>query len=225
MNSSAVILLIEDDIDLNTANRRALELKQYTTLTAHNLAQAREHLNNREPDIILLDVMLPDGDGFDFCQEIRGETDAYIIFLTAKSEHESMLHGLGVGGDDYIRKPFHVGEMLARVESSLRRRKIILQSAAHNSTTLVLEMSKLSATLDGEDLDLTQKEFEVLVLLAKNKNKTLSGETIYKQAWRQPLIDDTRALQVIISKLRKKIQNADFDIIAKRGEGYMLTVE
>lgn len=225
MNSNAVILLVEDDIDLNNANRRALELKNYTTLTAHNLAEAREHLNHNEPDVILLDVMLPDGSGFDFCEEIRGKTDAYIIFLTAKSEQESILHGLGVGGDDYMRKPFHVGEMLARVESSIRRRKIILQSPTPDGTALVLEMSKLSASLDGVDLGLTQKEFEVLALLAKNKNKTLSAETIYNQAWRQPLIDDTRALQVVISKLRKKIQNADFDIVAKRGEGYVLTIE
>ena len=112
MTNSGTILLVEDDADLNNANRRALELMRHTVHAALTLAQARAILDTTEPDVILLDVMLPDGDGFAFCREIRERTQAHILFLTAKAEHEDLLNGLAIGGDDYITKPFHVRELL-----------------------------------------------------------------------------------------------------------------
>ena len=224
MNNRPVVLLVENDSDVNPVNSWMLKLKQHTVLIANNLSEARKYLSEDDPDVILLDVMLADGDGFDFCEEIRGQTDAYIIFLTAESEPESILRGLRIGGDGYILKPFHLDEVIARVECCLRRRKIILNSHFQDSATLTLNVHEFKGILDNEDLRLTHKEFEVLALLAKNKNKIISADFIYRHAWHQPMVEDTRAVQVVISKLRKKIENTDFYIDVKRGEGYILAV-
>jgi len=109
METKGIILLVEDNTRLNTANRRVLELSGYTVAAAETVTAAWEHLNRQEPDIILLDVMLPDGDGVDLCREIRKQSKAHIIYLTAKTEYEDLSRGLEAGGDDYIRKPFHPG--------------------------------------------------------------------------------------------------------------------
>ena len=104
MDNKGLVLLVEDNQALNSSNCRALTLRGYNVLTALTLAEARARLAGAEPDIILLDVALPDGDGISFCREIRGETAAHILFLTAKIEHEDMVLGLQYGGDDYITK-------------------------------------------------------------------------------------------------------------------------
>jgi DNA-binding response OmpR family regulator len=218
---SGIILLIEDDTDLNNANRRALEMKQYTVLTAKNLGEAKAHLNSTEPDIILLDVMLPDGNGFSFCEEIRERTRAHILFLTAKSEHIDRMRGLQTGGDDYITKPFHAGELLARVEAAMRRRRIGVPVDRLSKGLLTLDMFSNRATLNGTDLGVSQKEFDVLLLLIQNEEKTLPAEFIYEKVWGQPLKGDKNALQTAISKLRKKTEASGYDILMQRGKGYI----
>jgi DNA-binding response OmpR family regulator len=221
MKHNGTILLVEDDTDLNAANLRALQLRKYNVLTALTLQQAREHLTKISPDIILLDVNLPDGNGFDFCAEIRGTTRAHILFLTAKTEHENMVRGLCEGGDDYITKPFHMEELLARVDSAMRRIGFGTSMETLTKGSLVLELLSARVLLHGESIDVTQKEFSILLLLAQNEGTPVSAESIYEKVWAQPLGGDKNAVQTAISKLRAKLTNSGYDIIMKRKQGYV----
>ena len=221
LENHGVILLVEDDIDLNNANRRALELRRHTVHTAMTLAQARRLLDETEPDIILLDVMLPDGSGFAFCHEIRRRTQAHILFLTAKSEHEDLVRGLATGGDDYITKPFHARELLARVEAAMRRRTIGLPLKTISKGALAMNLISNQAFINGKDLLLSQKEFSLLCLLAQNEGKTLDAQYIYEQVWGQPIGNDKNAVQMAISRLRGKIAPAAYGISVIRGSGYV----
>jgi DNA-binding response OmpR family regulator len=211
---SATVLVVEDNQNLNEVIRRALELKGYLVATAYNLQEASEKLNTAEPDVVLLDVMLPDGDGMDFAAEITANAafDGQIVFLTAKTADEDRYRGLGVG-DDYITKPFAPMELTARVEAALtrldrrRRSKTLLQKGA-----LKLDMLSAQAFLMDKDLLLTQKEFSVLLLLVQNAGMTISASALYEKVWKAPLGDDSQSLRTVVSRLRKKL-----------GEGFVIT--
>ena len=123
MEASGVVLLVEDDEKTNKANRHALEFRRFTVHTATSFAEAHRLLGKLQPDIIMMEVNLPDGDGFDFCKRIYGVTDANIVFLTSKTGNEDMVRGIQAGGDEYINKPYYKDEMIARVEALMRRRK------------------------------------------------------------------------------------------------------
>jgi len=221
MAGKGIILLVEDDIDLNNANRRALELRGYTVYTALTLAGAREQLKKIIPDIILLDVVLPDGDGFDFCLEVRGSTQAHILFLTSKTEQEDMVKGFTTGGDDYIKKPFHPRELMARVEAAMRRREIGVPVKTLTKGPLTLNLVSAQVFLNGRDLLFSQKDFTLLLLFAQNEGKIMSADYIYENAWGQPMVGDSQAVQIAISRLRKKIGPAGYIIPSVRGQGYV----
>ena len=121
--SSGTILLIDSDSNQNISNQRALERKKFAVHTATDYAEARRIIHEAEPDIIVMEAMLPGGDGFTFCKEIRSLTSAYILFLTCKTDSEDTKLGLNSGGDMYITKPFHMPELMARVEAAMCRRR------------------------------------------------------------------------------------------------------
>ena len=222
MDNNGTILLVEDNIELNIANSRALKLRGYTVLTAENLTKASEILRSEEPDIILLDVMLPDGDGIAFCEKIREKTAAHIIFLSAKTKHEDMMCGLKNGGDDYIAKPFHPEELLIRIESAMRRRrmeKAPIQTIKKGMLTL--DILATQAFINEEDLVLTPKEFSLLLLFVQNEEKLISAENVYEKAWNLPLGADRNSLKVTISRLRQKLEPAGYVISSLRGQGYV----
>ena len=222
--SEGVILLVEDEAKLNYANRRALEIQSYTVFTALNLAQARERLESTEPDVILLDVNLPDGSGFDFCTEIRDKTTAHILFLTAHADQEAVLNGLSCGGDDYITKPFHVKELLLRVHAAMRRRQISLAQKTLTKGELTLNLVSDTAFADGKDLLLTQKEFHILRLLMQNEGKPIAADYIFEAVWerRRQKPYNNHALRDRICQLRKKLEAADCSctIASEYGKGY-----
>ena len=219
----ATILLIEDNAGLNDANAQALKLRGYTVLTAENLAEAREKLAQGSPDVILLDVMLPDGSGFDFCKEIRGKTNAYILFLTAKAAHEDMVRGMTGGGDAYITKPYHPEEMLVKVDAAIRRRDA---ERALNKTftlgSLTLDLIAGTAYVDGVDLFLTKKEFSLLLLFAQNESVVLSAEYLLSQVWNQSTLFYEKTLRKHISELRYKLETGkcSHTVTAVYGKGY-----
>lgn len=221
-----LVLLIEDNEELNIANSRALGLRGYEVVAALTLAEAEQKLAQTQPDIILLDVMLPDGDGFAFCEKIRADTRAHILFLTAKTEHEDMVRGLSGGGDDYIAKPFHPAELLARIDAAMRRRKMDKTPAKRmNKGTLSLDVKAAQAFIGGSDLTLTPKEFSLLLLLVEHEGSIVTAHTIYQTLWNAPLGDNKNALQAIISKLRQKIKFAGYGIRTERGKGYSFVAE
>ena len=222
MSNSGLILLVEDNADLNESNSRVLTRRGYEVQSALTLAEARVQLAEIEPDIILLDVELPDGNGIDFCEEIRDKTAAHILFLTSKIEHENMVLGLKFGGDDYITKPFHLDELLVRIDAAMRRRGMDKKPVQRiEKGTLTLDIMATQAFISGEDLALTPKEFSLLLLLVQNEGKVLSADFVYEKTWNQPLNGDKNSLKSIFSRLRPKIEPAGYIIQSLRGQGYV----
>ena len=226
LQNRGTVLLVEDNEKLNELNRRVLEGEGYEVWTALTLAKAREQLLRFVPEVILLDVMLPDGDGVDFCAEIRDLTDAHIIFLTSRNEHEEKLRGLSHGGDDYITKPFMVDELITRVAAAMRRRgmdKNPSQSIAKGR--LRLDTIASQAFLNDADLLLKPKEYSLLHLFVLNENKVLDSEFLYEKVWKAPLNDNTGALRIQISRLRKKLEGSGYTVTFNQGDGYCFQLE
>lgn len=226
MEYNGKILLIEDNYELNNANSRALKLRNYEVVIAETLSEARKQLALQEPDIILLDVMLPDGDGMEFCAEIRRCVGSHIIFLTAKTNHASLIKGLADGGDDYITKPFHPEELLARIDATMRHRSMDKeQTLTLVKGGLIIDIVSARVFFNGSDLSLTPKEFSLLFLLAQNERKLFSAKEVYEAVWKAPLVGDKNSLQAIISKLRYKLENTGYTISSRRRYGYMFQRE
>jgi DNA-binding response OmpR family regulator len=219
MDSKGRILLIEDNEDLNEDNYRALTAIDYEVDQALTLASARERLAAKEPDIILLDIILPDGDGVEFCKEIRGKTSAHIIFLTSKSDKTDAVCGLAAGGDDYVKKPYHPEELFAKVEAVTRRREMNAPQTLTKGN-LTLDINALIAYVNGENILLKPREFTLLLHFAQNEDKYMSAEALYEKAWGQPMAGDGGALKTTVSRLRKKIDGSGYTIDANRGVGY-----
>jgi DNA-binding response OmpR family regulator len=255
--SCDIILIVEDNKDLNEINSRFLELNGYKVYSAYTLSQARELLgltlnsqlstlnsNRITPSVILLDVMLPDGDGIDFCKEIYGMVDSQIIFLTGKTEEENQIKGLSSGGYAYLTKPYPVKVLLGYVEAAIRQKRsaeLRVKSAELNEKTLNSPLSTLNfkiggleldiaaglARFDGADLLLTQKEFALLLLLAQNAGQTVSIKTLYETVWGAPLYDDKQSLWRRVNSLKSKLMRAAgyaVELLTIRGEGYCLNV-
>jgi DNA-binding response OmpR family regulator len=214
------ILLVEDNREILEANKNLLiQCGGYRVRLARNLAETRERLAEAEPDLIVLDIMLPDGNGLDFLEELRRDTDIPVLLLTALGGPGDTAKGLRAGGDDYLTKPYDNDELLARIESLLRR--VSRQSKTLIKGRLMLNVNSGMAFIDGRDLMLSPKEFAVLLFLAQNEGKTVNAENIYQEVWGLPLYNK-QTLKNRISELRKKLEDATSDcyIESVRGEGY-----
>ena len=202
------ILIIEDDKNLNEGISMTLEGPETRIIRAETVAQAKEALKTEPPDLILLDVNLPDGNGFDFCREIRQGSDVPIIFLTANDMELDVVRGLEMGGDDYITKPFSLMILRARVNSVLRRRKG--DGGAEKGENrfcfddLVLDFDQMSFTKGGKPVSLSRTEQKLLKILTVNSGQTLSKETLLMRVWETEFVDD-HALPVTIKRLRDKL--------------------
>ena len=220
--SNALVLIVEDDKRLSHVNCHALKSEGYEVKAAYTLAGARFLLESISPDVILLDVKLPDGSGFDLCREIRENTNAYIIFLTSVTGSSGELEGLTSGGDDYLRKPYGIELLCERVKKGLRHAKPAQQI---QKGSLMIDMVSGQVFLNGNDLPLSPKEFKLLSLFAQSEGEIIDMEYLYEKAWGQPLVGSTGALTTMIYRLRKKIEGSGYDIVAQRGEGYCFETE
>jgi DNA-binding response OmpR family regulator len=213
-----VVLIVEDDERLSQINCRALSSEGYEVKTAFSLKQAHFLIEDGDPDVILLDVKLPDGSGFDFCREIRERSAAHIIFLTSVTEADGELEGLVAGGDDYLRKPYGIDLLRSRVKIALHKERKTPQFIERGPFRLNIISAQV--LVNDEDLLLAQKEFAVLLLLAQNEGKILSAEYIYEKAWGRAITGDKNALQMAVSRLRAKIEPFEYTITTYRGKGY-----
>lgn len=197
----AHILIVEDEQSISDLIAMNLELVGHTSEQAYEGNKARECLRQNIYSLIIMDIMLPEMDGFALMQYVPADTP--VIFLTAMNNLSDRVKGLKLGADDYIVKPFETIELLARIEAVLRRTSRSSSNFSLDNTTVNLESRVV--TVDGVPVELTLREFELLEILIKNKNMALSREKLLKLAWEYDYFGETRTVDVHIQKLRKKL--------------------
>ncbi|MCL2216792.1 MAG: response regulator transcription factor [Defluviitaleaceae bacterium] len=219
------ILLVEDEADIQFANKIFLERRGgYNVRLAMSLAEARQSIAELLPDLIVLDIMLPDGNGLDFLKELRQgmNINMLVLLLTALSETSDELKGLAAGGDDYITKPYDNRLLLARIERMLHRAAQIPDILAIG--TVKMDMPSKRSYVNDKDMNLTSKEFSLLEQFVQHPETVMSAEHLYVKVWGQEMIGDYATLKKTISKLRTKLSelDAEYTIIAQKGRGYYL---
>jgi DNA-binding response OmpR family regulator len=206
------ILLVDDEVPLLDTLRINLERQQYQVVTATTGLAAVQVARAERPDLIILDVMLPELDGFEVCRILRGEMATPILMLTAREDQTDKIVGLELGADDYMTKPFHLRELLARVKAMLRRVELSRQAAPAPAADelvagdLVLSVARHRATLRGVELSLRPKEFDLLAHLMRHPGLALSREQLLNAVWGFEHVGDIRTVDVHVRWLREKIE-------------------
>jgi DNA-binding response OmpR family regulator len=222
-----LILMVEDDENMARFNARKLKRSGYDVFTAHTAEQARAFFNESAPDLFIIDVELPDGDGFSLCREFRQSSDAPVLFLTGRNKLTDKVTGLDSGGDYYLTKPYDIEEFIAVAQCMIRRaaqtQKKVTEATVITRGPLTLNIPRSRAFIDGHDAGLTQKEFAVLLLLIQNEGKKLTSEAIYESVFNGNATQtiDTGTVRVHISRIKKKLGRDDaFSIQTEYGGGY-----
>jgi two-component system response regulator RegX3 len=226
------VLLVEDEPALAESVRYALDADGFDVLVADTGVSGLESARVNQPDIVLLDLMLPGMSGLDVCRQIRLSSDVPIIMLTAKDAESDKVAGLELGADDYMTKPFSMRELVARIRAQLRR---AAKSGALSDTNEVLrggaielDIDAHQARLDGEPIDLRPKEFELLESLMRRRNRLAARHTLIDEVWGPHYFGDTKTLDVHIKRLRQKLERDPGDpmyIVTVRGLGYKFVDE
>lgn len=230
------ILVIEDEVNINELIKYNLELKGYEVIQAFDGINGITMAYRQKPDLILLDIMIPKKDGYSVCSELRREgIKVPIIMLTAKSEEEDKVRGLDIGADDYIIKPFSIKELLSRVNANLRRWQELSQESKEKddkekddkeesySSGFIVDREAFVVTLNDTKLELTFKEYEILIMMMDNSNKVFSRNDILDMVWGLDYMGEIRTVDVHIRNLRRKMFEADNSreyIETVRGRGY-----
>ncbi len=227
------ILIVEDELSLQEALSYNLKKEGYVVESAGNGRAALEAARRIKPDLIVLDIMLPEMDGFEVARILRKEMTAAILMLTARDDEIDRVVGLEVGADDYLTKPFSMRELLARVKAQLRRTRLLREELGRTSPSaghemlkfdnLVINLTRREVILDGEPIPLKPKEYELLLFLAEHKSQMLSREFVLERVWGWDFIGDSRTVDVHIRWLRQKIEKdpaSPIRIVTVRGGGY-----
>ena len=228
------VLIIDDDKELCALMKKCIEQEKLSAVTVYNGIEGVRLIDENKDSysLIILDVMLPDIDGFQILQKIRDTSNIPVLMLTAKSSEEDKVFGLRLGADDYLTKPFGINELLARVNSLIRRYTTLNPFTADIDSISLKDMviDKLNRTVTVKDIPvlLTGKEFDLLLFLASNKGRVFTKKQIYSQVWEEEYAFDDSNIMSFISKLRKKIEpdpDHPFYILTVRGVGYRFNKE
>jgi DNA-binding response OmpR family regulator len=228
------VLIIDDDKELSALMKKCIEQENLSAVTVYNGIEGVRLIDENKDSysLIILDVMLPDIDGFQILQKIRDTSNIPVLMLTAKSNEEDKVFGLRLGADDYLTKPFGINELMARVNSLIRRYTTLNPFTVDIDSISLKDMviDKLNRTVTVKDIpvSLTGKEFDLLLFLASNKGRVFTKKQIYSQVWEEEYAFDDSNIMSFISKLRKKIEpdpDHPFYILTVRGVGYRFNNE
>jgi two-component system response regulator RegX3 len=227
--SEATVLVVEDEASFVEALTIGLRREGFDVVVATDGAQALDLFDETQPDIVLLDVMLPKISGIDVCRQLRKKTQIPIIMVTAKGAEIDTVVGLEVGADDYVTKPYRLRELVARMRAVLRRSeqngvgRVELAAGLVQVGDVVLDPQEHRVAVRGTDLSLPLKEFELLHLLLANAGRVLPRETLIDRVWGNDYVGDTKTLDVHVKRLRSKIEDdpaVPSRIVTIRGLGY-----
>ncbi|WP_339882592.1 response regulator transcription factor [Polaribacter vadi] len=222
--SKIKVLLAEDEASLGMIVKESLESRDFTVFHAENGEEAFEMYQTEKPDILVLDVMMPKKDGFTLAKEIRVENKGIpIIFLTAKSQTSDVLEGFNHGGNDYLKKPFSMEELIVRIKALLNRIQLKTNVENIKIGEYVFNLTKQTLEFSSETEKLTHREAQLLFYLFEKKNAVLDRTFILNKLWGNDDFFNARSMDVFISKLRKKLKkDANIQILNVRGFGYKL---
>ena len=222
----AQIVVVDDDPKITSLLRRSLAFEGYEVLTAENGAEGLQLLMKKEPNLIILDVMMPQVDGWEVCRRIReGGSTTPILMLTAKDDISERVKGLDLGADDYLVKPFALEELLARVRALLRRKSDKLEESSIMSfEDLSLDLDSREAIRAGKRIELTSKEYDLLLLFMQNPRRVLTRDSIMEKIWGYDFSGESNVLEVYIAMLRQKVEEGGAARLIQtvRGTGYVL---
>lgn len=221
------ILVVDDESRMRKLVRDFLERAGYRVIEAENGLEAMEifYENNKEIGLLILDVMMPKMDGWQVCREVRQSSQVPIIMLTARSEERDELQGFELGVDEYISKPFSPKILVARVEAILRRSRGMDANESMDAGGIVIDKAAHRVQIDGEDIDLSFKEFELLTYFVENQGIALSREKILNNVWNYDYFGDARTIDTHVKKLRNKLQGKGNYIKTIWGMGYKFEVD
>ncbi|MCR4611786.1 MAG: response regulator transcription factor [Lachnospiraceae bacterium] len=206
------LLIIEDDEAIAKLEKDYLEVNQFDVVIENNGKTGLKRALEEEFDLLILDIMLPDLDGFEVCKEVRDVKNTPILFVTAKKDDIDKIRGFGLGADDYITKPFSPGELVARVKAHLSRFERLIGSNAPDRKNVIeirglkLDEDSRIVTVNGEDVQLSSREFDLLMYMVKNPNKVISKEELFENIWGMDSYGEISTVTVHIKKVREKIE-------------------
>ena len=225
------VLIVDDERAIVDILKYNLEKNDMTAVCAYDGGEGLRLARESDPDVILLDVMLPVMDGFEVCRTLRAEgNNVPIIMITAREEETDKVFGLELGADDYITKPFSMREVVARVRTNMRRAVAMAPQSAPEPSgdqlrakDLVIDKARHAVFKDGKEIELTQREYELILYLAENPGKVISREELMSRVWQYDYYGDLRAVDVAIRRLREKLEPNPSEpeyVMTKRGAGY-----
>ncbi len=220
----ARILLVEDDASIREVTALGLEAAGFSVATAADGIEGLERWRSQRPDLVLLDVMLPRMDGLAVCRRIRREATTPIVMLTARADTIDVVVGLEAGADDYVRKPFELPELVARLRAALRRSAAPTEGEGEIVIDgLRIDPDERTVTRDGSEIPLTRTEFDLLATLARHPGRVYSRETLLDLVWGYDYLGDSRLVDVAIGRLRAKVEDDPAEpavVLTVRGAGY-----
>lgn len=220
-----VILVVEDEESYQDALNVGLSVEGFVVVGATNIAEARAVLATSTPDLVLLDVMLPDGSGVDYCRELRDTTQIPVIMVTARTSEVDVVLGLEIGAADYVTKPYRLRELVARIRAVLRRPTTTSDGEVITFGDLRIDFTRRTVTRESRNVDLSRKEFDLLALFATHLGQVVTREVCLDTLWWGLELSDTRTLDTHVKRLRQKIEDdpaSPRHLITIRGVGFRL---